>query len=693
MIVFKYIYNHSMDIKSSTISYLFYWFDQEFNISTTTSITSGLTWNATNICISCVEENCTFKDAQEIIAQANKEYSYNSVIVILFMLILLLAGLGGNFVVIFVLAFKKKRSITNYFMLCLALVDISSCLFLHPYIIYKQFHIYSTNQFTCKVFEFAIHTSLAIQTGILFSIAVDRFIGVCQPLKSINSYNRATSLVSVAFAVGVTVSLPMLVFYGTLSIKLASGNCDISGYICNYNDIHDGTLAQGIYSIIKLSLLVCAVVSMTMFYSLVACAVHMGRRRIIPLPPQDTSKHVKSEPTSTLQSQHALKQNGDDEERVQIIPISEQGVPSVPTCSGVSTTKVHPENIVPISIHQVDHSTSVLSNTGEQNENIHKCSNDEVSNHSGSNKEHIKYSSVNLSNEVTTTLFEPPEKDDSSLSNDKLFNSPGSIEYQLQTEDNTIKEGDSVGTSTEACHDKRTDMDQSGRKLSISSDSSESAHKIVNDGIPVDGFLCTSYNSKSSNSELNTSGIVKPILISKESSVKNFIEPKILSDTCKTVTQYSHNVSQEKGTGSILVQRDNMETSKKGTKMVTFEEYVTIRSVNSQETCQAFTQFKSKLNTFKRQSKLRGTKMLFVVTTLFFLSWLPFWVIKIGHTYSNIWENRSSSVEAVYRLLNHLFYLNNAVNPLVYTIFNSSFRDDCQATFKRIQCCVCLPSK
>ena len=116
-------------------------------------------------------------------------------------------------------------------------------------------------------------------------------------------------------------------------------------------------------------------------------------------------------------------------------------------------------------------------------------------------------------------------------------------------------------------------------------------------------------------------------------------------------------------------------------KIVTFQEDVTFKrsSVGS-------TQTKPTLIP-RRFATLKGTKMLFVVTSLFYLSWLPFWILKfanIGHP--GLWEDQSSSGELLYAFLNHLYFINNAINPLIYTFANYNFREDCRQVFRRIRC-------
>ena len=70
---------------------------------------------------------------------------------------------------------------------------------------------------------------------------------------------------------------------------------------------------------------------------------------------------------------------------------------------------------------------------------------------------------------------------------------------------------------------------------------------------------------------------------------------------------------------------------------------------------------------------LKTAKMLFLVTLVFFLSWLPFWVLKIITIVSPYitWDVFEHNV--ILKFLYHLFYINNAVNPIIYTFINRHF--------------------
>jgi hypothetical protein len=83
-------------------------------------------------------------------------------------------------------------------------------------------------------------------------------------------------------------------------------------------------------------------------------------------------------------------------------------------------------------------------------------------------------------------------------------------------------------------------------------------------------------------------------------------------------------------------------------------------------------------------SRLKAAKMLFLVTAVYFLSWMPFLVMRICYSLnSGYWESTTKTRYQIENFLNHMFYLNNAANPIIYTIINKNFRNDCRTVLKR----------
>ena len=71
-------------------------------------------------------------------------------------------------------------------------------------------------------------------------------------------------------------------------------------------------------------------------------------------------------------------------------------------------------------------------------------------------------------------------------------------------------------------------------------------------------------------------------------------------------------------------------------------------------------------------ANIKTAAMLFVVTVVFIISFLPSWLIGLGAMPMNY-------------ILFYIFFLNNVANPFIYAFMNRTFRDDLRQLLKRIK--------
>ncbi|XP_013379587.1 D(2) dopamine receptor A [Lingula anatina] len=87
-----------------------------------------------------------------------------------------------------------------------------------------------------------------------------------------------------------------------------------------------------------------------------------------------------------------------------------------------------------------------------------------------------------------------------------------------------------------------------------------------------------------------------------------------------------------------------------------------------------------------KQLASKGAKVLFLVTLVFALSWAPFWVIKFASMINpNFWPEKTFVDIAFKVLLMHAFYLNNAINPILYTLMNKAFATDVKDVVRKLR--------
>lgn len=95
----------------------------------------------------------------------------------------------------------------------------------------------------------------------------------------------------------------------------------------------------------------------------------------------------------------------------------------------------------------------------------------------------------------------------------------------------------------------------------------------------------------------------------------------------------------------------------------------------------------------KRQIKVtRTTVVLFAVTVAYVLSYLPFLILMVIRSLKKDFEDSlSPGAEVVYKFCIKSYFINNAINPLIYSFLNINFRKDANALLRRIWhfCCFC----
>ncbi|XP_076449708.1 neuromedin-U receptor 2-like [Babylonia areolata] len=97
----------------------------------------------------------------------------------------------------------------------------------------------------------------------------------------------------------------------------------------------------------------------------------------------------------------------------------------------------------------------------------------------------------------------------------------------------------------------------------------------------------------------------------------------------------------------------------------------------------------------RRQIRVgKTTTVLFAVTLAYILSFLPYLVVMILRSTIKDFEGRLSPVgEVAYKFCVKSFFINNAINPLIYSFLNASFRADTRKTLRKMWhncCCHCF---
>ncbi|XP_064624613.1 tachykinin-like peptides receptor 99D [Lineus longissimus] len=127
---------------------------------------------------------------------------------------MMIAALSGNIVIMWiVLAHKRMRSVTNYFLLNLAIADASITAFNTFFnLIYLMYGHWPFGRLYCK---FSLFTSVATISSSVFTfmaIAIDRYTAIIHPLKPRMSGKTAIGAIALIWAISVVLAVPNLWF-------------------------------------------------------------------------------------------------------------------------------------------------------------------------------------------------------------------------------------------------------------------------------------------------------------------------------------------------------------------------------------------------------------------------------------------------------------------------------------------------
>ena len=436
--------------------------------------------NASDLLPMCslnVNTSCWNKEIHRL----NKEFAMLMVPVELLMGFLMIVGIIGNTLVLIVYILLKRKTTAQNYIVYLSAIDLLACVVIHPYVIYKLFNNYNqTWTVTCKIFEFIVHTSLALSGLTLMVIAVDRYLAICRPVKFLMYYTKLHTLMVAVLAISVGGSLPILEFYGPRPEQIVLSDIVFVGYHCDFREKYQGSIAMLSFCVFVLSVFVCQIISMAVLYTKVAVAAYRSTRTVAP---------------------------------AEQIPFPERA-------------RIAPAKQVPFSERAKVKTITVQSED-----------------------------SLNLNRFSARTLQSLKKK------------------HQL-------------------------DVPQTG-------------HKNASTG--------NHFTAQTQTDSLYTSSISS-------------------TTTSLNATHKDRTLEKAAGTTSTLT------------------------------------------------SSLKAAKLLFLITLLFIISWMPFFIIRMSQTIDKSQSvDHSPSSKVIEHFLNHCFYINNAVNPIVYSIINKNFRRDCLTLFKR-QC-------
>ncbi|XP_053407720.1 uncharacterized protein LOC128559595 [Mercenaria mercenaria] len=157
-------------------------------------------------------------------------------------------GFFGNIIILLVYYSRYRRINFRYFVLALAIVDITSCCTTLPGEVFSQLNWYDyQHAWICKVKSFFnIYTALG-SASILLLLAIDRYRKICHPFDWQIRCPVALRLCGVCLMVSAIVSIPVFILWGkqTYSYKYEGNNITVS--VCEKSEEYADTIYPLLY--------------------------------------------------------------------------------------------------------------------------------------------------------------------------------------------------------------------------------------------------------------------------------------------------------------------------------------------------------------------------------------------------------------------------------------------------------------
>ncbi|KAL8572160.1 hypothetical protein ACOMHN_057835 [Nucella lapillus] len=182
-----------------------------------------------------MSENGTRNYTSGDLWKENEAFARTVVPSMLYVAMLMVIGVPGNSLVVYVHGLRFRTATQNFLIVCLAVCDLVTGVIAMPTEIADlRFHLTFSSDFACRLLRFVSLFCALTSNCILVVIAVDRYQRVCRPLHPQMTMRRARVGVGVSVTLSLLVSWPLFVVTGlrTTETHLAG----LYGSDCSFSD-------------------------------------------------------------------------------------------------------------------------------------------------------------------------------------------------------------------------------------------------------------------------------------------------------------------------------------------------------------------------------------------------------------------------------------------------------------------------
>lgn len=573
----------------------------------------------------------------------------------LFMLgMIAVIGTAGNALVLYVYGIKKERTSTRIFILTLAAIDFLTCAVIVPYTIaveWVNFILFS--DFLCKSYHFLVASSVPLSAFVMAAISVDRYICICQPMRFKLSVLTVKLVIMFLAALALGLGIIVALLYGNVddvdvNVVKTETNCSVTlekpvpteSVMLHYGQCytnHD-VLSKGFLDVFKTVHLIMYLISLTvitLMYALLYVNVRRYNRRKSALLGSSMARAIylmQSKADSTVveaTSQHNIY----------------EGNPLIASDPNTSP-KVKNAKSIQFKLDELGNDNKP---SNAETEEKTSCSDD------------VKNKNNNTQSNSDPVEDSPPAQNTLSVTTNGRVRKVSIAESPVDTGcSNNLLNAENAGTNGRAPVKPKgiilnnLDCDNLSNTCSVTSSTCSNAemscterlvYKLFNNGARTDnaGRGCfTGFCQRPPGS---------PESPRSDISQRHFSLTTVQEETDVTdMTARSYN-------GGVI-----SETTRRGK---------TCRRHNNNNNMHPRKQLERKMTReiFFR-SNLKTASMLFVVTVVFIVTYLPGALMINGLLEFNLFGF-------------YIYFINNMANPIIYSFMNKNFRNDLAQICKR----------
>ncbi|XP_052106037.1 neuropeptides B/W receptor type 2-like [Mytilus californianus] len=193
--------------------------------------------------------------------------------------VLLLTGMIGNGLVIYVYSRKPKTTTNRIFILALAILDFLSCTVVIPFEIYDLGHTFTfTRTILCKLARFSEFMLILGAGFTLVAISIDRYVHLCRyKSRLLLTASRAKKVCGFCVFLGLLFAVPLVKFAGLEKIPLNVNNTNVTA--CGCTTFENPNAKSGkIYTYLLMTTFLSALITMLVSYCFIGATLY-GRRQ------------------------------------------------------------------------------------------------------------------------------------------------------------------------------------------------------------------------------------------------------------------------------------------------------------------------------------------------------------------------------------------------------------------------------